>query len=345
MKLIRKISSRLFNQNARDSINRWVLRIQQIYNNQFFNFQPIRLPFRPRSSFRSWHDRPVRSRDVSYAPSDNSHEDFAIVVQGKLSLKANFTLETLRIYQKAFPGVLLVLSTWENESPSALGAARQLGVHVVTSKPPARDPSGSTRNLQIVSTVEGLKIAGQLGAKYALKTRTDQRIYNNNSLALMRSLLECHKISESDSRQKPTSRIVVLNLGTLKYRLYSLSDFLQFGLLSDLKEFWNPDLLAESQSSEIIEPPEVFLCRSYLARTGWKLESSIHDWWTALGERFIVVDHSSLDFFWPKYGSKEYRSVNYKSPGTFDQFSFAEWHVIVDRGPNPLAEGVVDPLF
>jgi hypothetical protein len=70
-----------------------------------FNPQPIVFPVRSRSFFRTWHPRPVFARQVRTPHSNNSWGDVALVLQGKIMEKANFTLETIEIYRKLFPQV------------------------------------------------------------------------------------------------------------------------------------------------------------------------------------------------------------------------------------------------
>jgi hypothetical protein len=73
-------------------------------------------------------------------------------------------------------------------------------------------------------------------------------------------------------------------------------------------------------------------------------ENSLADWWGFVRDSLIVIDSPSIDLFWPKYSSREFRWHQYDGPKTFNQFSFADW--ISLQGKEVVdTEGTNQPLF
>jgi hypothetical protein len=64
---------------------------------------------------------------------------------------------------------------------------------------------------------------------------------------------------------------------------------------------------------------------NFLATTGWNIQWTLENYWAACVERFIVVDASSVDLYWPKYSIKEERWKNYLYPVSHQEIDFAFW--------------------
>jgi hypothetical protein len=333
-----------FGQEIRKKTNRKVMSLQKKVLSSFFNPQPIFFPPRRPSAFRTWHERPAYATNVSPVLNSISGSDVAIVIQGKVVEKHSFTLETVAIYRKIYPQAQVILSTWNSTKPETVQRARALGATVLLTDEPTSPPGNANVDLQILSTVQGLREAGRFGAKYGLKTRTDQRIYNPMALDLMKGLISSFSPNIDRSNQSQQMRVLVTDLGTFKFRLYSMSDFLHFGLLEDLERIWDLEAVSKLAGLGLSSPPEVFLCSHFMDSIGRARENSLQDWWTFVRDNLIVLDASSLDLFWPKYSSREYRWRQYDGPKTHNQFSFADWmslqsQVVVDP------EGIDQALF
>jgi hypothetical protein len=344
MKLRSWLASKLFSPEIRKNLNAAITALQKKALGSFFNPQPIFFPPRRLSAFRTWHERPVYARNVSQAARGVSGSDVAIVLQGKVVEKSSFTLETVEIYRKLYPQAQIILSTWNSTKPETVHRARALGATVLLTDEPLTMPGHANVDLQILSTVQGLREARRLGAKYGLKTRTDQRMYNPMALDLMQGLLASFAPNREHSDRSQLMRILVTDLGTFKFRLYSMSDFLHFGLLEDLEKIWNVEALRKLDGVALSSPPEVFICSHFIQSIGRVRANSLQDWWSFVRDNLIVVDASSLDLFWPKYTSREYRWRQYDGPKTHNQFSFADWmslqsQVVVDP------EGIDQALF
>jgi hypothetical protein len=88
------------------------------------------------SDFVTYHCRPklavvVGTRnDVVRKDANRAGQQLAIVMQGPIAHKDNFTLETLKIYQQHFSDSKIILSTWEDEDLVALREFEDLGIAI-----------------------------------------------------------------------------------------------------------------------------------------------------------------------------------------------------------------------
>ena len=117
------------------------------------------------------------------------YSDVAVVMQGPLDIRDNFTFETLRIYKYFFPGIKLFLSTWTDTSTRTLDRISTLGVKIVLSEPMENPPMGNLSR-QIETTLKGIRAAEASDAKFVLKVRTDQRLYSNLAIDYLQSVIK-----------------------------------------------------------------------------------------------------------------------------------------------------------
>tara|TARA_R100000908_G_C3753608_1_gene147962 strand:- start:1554 stop:2411 length:858 start_codon:yes stop_codon:yes gene_type:complete len=153
-----------------------------------------------------------------------------IIVQGGLW---PFTNQTL-YYYKSLPFVNnVILSTWEDEQ--YLDTIDWTGP-IVLSKKPKKNGVGNM-NLQILSTHAGLK---ESKAKYAMKTRTDWKVYDHyidrefNDFLQRSANLPKIQFLDREGYARP------IFAGALAHNLpYHPNDVLMLGRTQDLQEFWN----------------------------------------------------------------------------------------------------------
>lgn len=283
--------------------------------------------------FLTYHARPKSHDGVQLLKPYISHADdsvTAVVMQGPILLSNDFTFETLKLYGKMFPQTRLILSTWEDENAEELIKIRELGVDVVLNKKPTYAGPANI-NFQVVSASSGMKRAKEVGCRYALKTRTDQRIYSENSLRLCRGILELFPLK---SKLCQKDRLVAFNLNTFKYRLYGISDMINFGNIDDMVDYWSP-ALDQRNISELGDAKtlyefsrqrfaEVYFTTSFLAKIGRDINWSLEDSFSVIADHFCILNTSDIDLFWPKYTRKEFRHVGYKLIRT-TQFEFSDW--------------------
>jgi len=283
--------------------------------------------------FLTYHARPKSHDGVRLSKPCASHADesaTAIVIQGPILLDNDFTFETLKLYGEMFPQTRLILSTWEDENTEELIKIRGLGVDVVLNKKPIYAGPANI-NLQIVSASSGIMRAKEIGCRYALKTRTDQRIYSENSLRLCLGILKLFPLKNKLCQK---NRLVAFNLNSFKYRLYGISDMINFGNIDDMLDYWSPPL-DQRKISELGDAKtlyefsrqrfaEVYFMTSFLVKIGRDINWSLEDSFSAIADHFCILNTSDIDLFWPKYTRKEFRHVGYKLIRTA-QFEFSDW--------------------
>ena len=300
-------------------------------------------------SFLTWHDRPKGVELVRPVAGAPPLPPTAIVIQGGLMLESDFTVQTVRTYRAYYPDVHVIVSTWAGLDPLHVSALRDAGADVILSDQPA-NPGHGNLNLQLVSTQAGIARARALGATHVLKTRTDQRLYAPYALHLMVACMEAFPVGDRHGRQR--ARIVTSSLGTFKVVPYHISDMFNFGLIDDMEEYWSPPADPKTAAwvpLTTVRTPrnftardhcEIWILRHYLERLGVPAVVSLADWWRVLGERFVVLDESSVDLLWPKYTLREYRHRDYTYTSFFDEVHLCDW-LLLARDPS--LEGMIVP--
>lgn len=285
--------------------------------------------------FITYHSRPMNSALVCTRSDDISNQKrLGIVIQGPIISKNNFTLETVKLYKHHFNDAIIILSTWEDEDNETVKQFEALDISVILNKKPVYSGQ-SNINYQIVSAGAGIRKAHKLGAEYALKTRTDQRIYAPNVADYLYNITEVFPVRHGYHQRK---RIVGVSLNSFKYRMYGLSDMMIYGHIDDMLLYWNAALdervfgddeirnaIATLRNFAVWRVCEVYLTTEYLIKVGRKLEWTLKDSWDAFSDHFCIVDKEQLDLFWPKYNRFEYRWLDYTININSEEITFREW--------------------
>lgn len=275
--------------------------------------------------YLTWHTRPIYAADVRVSSEDVVYEylEFALVMQGPLLATHHFTVETLLLYKKYFPGALIILSTWEGEDKDSLDRIKNTGIEVILNKKPVH-AGPMNINFQLISAGVGIRRAAELEKKYVLKTRTDVRIYNFNSLLFLSRILALFPLTDSDSGQK--GRLVSIHGRTDK--LYYFPDQLVFGYTEDVLLYFGANLLANDavvKCRDLALLPfhaEQYLFTEFLRKVGSPPACTIEDSSRALAQRGVIVDAPSLDWYWHKYKRYyEFRTLLYQPKKRFLDFS------------------------
>lgn len=311
----------------------------------------LRLAERWGNDFITLHKRPIHPTPHSvWSDPSTCEERVALVMQGPLLLKNDFTLETLRLYRETFSETDLILSTWKGEDAATLAKIRDLGVTVIENDKPEMTGIGNV-NFQIVSTQNGITEAKARGAAYALKTRTDQRMYAPNIRAFLLNLIDTFPMTPGSTQKK---RIIVSNFVTFKYRPYSPTDMLMFGTLDDMLLYWTPPLQLKPKANHpstatlrdwmALDACEFYLTRNFLERIGRPITGTLTDSWRVYADHFCVADTEVLDTYWPKYEPKrEYRYRTYSDLTSDRLLDFSEWlHLYTYRDTLHAPEEVLD---
>ena len=270
------------------------------------------IPELPKDSLSSVVVRPSNSSRIFVDQFASGLSSFAIVVQGKIREADSFEIESIYIYRKLFPQATIIVSTWVDSPADLVEKLRAAGVHVLLNDYPSYAGFGNF-NLQMKTSREGLLLAKNLGFRFAIKVRSDQRITSIHAIDYMRAYLQKAPLTSGKTTQN--SRLGFISLDSFAFRIYGLSDMLHFGDIDDLLTYWSGeedsrvaselDLagnLREYSESGICE---VRLFSSFLASNSWNLQWTLEDYWNAVVECCIIIDSSSIDLFWPKYSILE----------------------------------------
>ena len=152
------------------------------------------------------YQRPKKAACMEIEDGTEIQRKTAIVMQGPLTIEGSFTLETVRMYQKLFPNTIVIISTWTGENKQMLQSLAGLdNCYLVISDLP--EHSGILNlNYQIVSTMEGLRKAKQLGKEYVFKSRCDHRFMRKGLMEYLVNL--CMRFPVDESIKYQNCRIV-----------------------------------------------------------------------------------------------------------------------------------------
>lgn len=288
------------------------------------------------SNYFTYHLRPKRSSAFLLASLDVNFVKSAIVIQGPIIEKDNFTIESIKLYRKLYPKSLIILSTWVDSNPKDINKLRSLDVEVLLNDKP--NFSGESNiNFQIVSSKAGIIKAKTLGAEYVMKTRTDQRMYSPNVDQFLFNIINLFPLNPGIPVQK--KRIIGISMNTFQFRMYGLSDMFMYGHIDDMLLFWNISLDARkfnSNDKNLANSSlrnfanwricEVFLTTEFLNKVGHKLQWTLKDSWEMFANHFCIIDKESLDLYWGKYDFLEYRWTRYDNAvNIYEEFTFKEW--------------------
>ena len=225
------------------------------------------------------------------------YHDCALVIQGPIqsSRMARDLKSTLDLYRELYPGIKLVLSTWDNQPhfPDLISEDIEM---VVSEDPGFSYPTNLLR--QQVSTLAGLNRAREIGTSFAIKTRVDHRITAPHAINYLRT------VSELQTNPKFVGSA---SYGSGLYRLYGQTEQLQFGSLDNLLDYWSTDPLkslhpiqSDSIQSELslselaLAVHECRLNVNYLLKLGFPVQWTWDNHLWALREHFVICDSTEL---------------------------------------------------
>ncbi len=247
--------------------------------------------------------------------NDDTLKELAIVLQGPICNKDNYTLETIRYYRKLYPQSKVILSTWKNQG-NIINEIESLGAIVVESAD-VKNPGVVNTNRQKFTTLRGIEKAKELGAKYVAKTRTDQCLRRPHVFQFMLNLLKEFPVSENSQKE----RIIVLPTicaGDVFYP-YTFGDYFFMGRIEDMYNLWNfPDdtnperPIMQSKREQSKYCNEGTMIRNYLDKIKSKHDFTIKDHWEILKNYFICLDNGIVNLHYAKNDSTHIysKSVN-----------------------------------
>ena len=290
--------------------------------------------------FITYNIRPKYFKHINTKSANIIHsKQLAIIIQGPLDINNNFTIETVSLYKEIFKGAHIIVSTWEGETDKSLEQLNKLDVELLlNTKPKIVDPYNM--NMQLETTYNGLLCAENEGFKHLLKTRTDQRVHRHDIFDYFTSLSNIFPLNNANKQE---SRLIVTSFGTLKYRLYSITDFMMFGKAGDMLNYWGVDKYEKGIRKFIDDSTqngvpikggvpimgEIYLCVKYLNFQGLEPDWTINQYWNFVKEYFCVINGMDLDIYWNKYHKiKEYQQPRYTrdySKSNPRALEFADW--------------------
>jgi hypothetical protein len=289
------------------------------------------------SNFITFHKRPINTSNIIAVNTFlNTLPQHAIVIQGPVIERKDFTFQTIKLYKRNYPNIYIILSTWDNQNNTILSKIKELDVYIIENKKP-KFSGVSNINLQIKSSKEGILLAKSLGADYVIKTRTDQRFYEANVDTYFFNLLLTFPLFEINKRQN--SRIISISLNSFKDRIYGITDMLNYGNIDDMLNFWSAKLdnrvevINESKKPEctpdklaFLRICEVYLVTEFLINIGCKLNWTLEDSFEKITNHFCIIDKESIDLYWYKYNNLEYKWKNYEAINYhFNELNFKDW--------------------
>lgn len=291
--------------------------------------------------YYTFHERPKYSEDVEIISDNLESYDVGMVIQGPIKEEDDFTIETVRLYKKIFPGIKIVVSTWKTTNMNVVLKLEELNAEVLLldEKELPENVGIGHINHQIYTTSEGIRRLKDMGCKYICKTRTDQRIYANNVFQYLITLLEAFPIQVVSEARK---RIVMINMGSFSDRYYNISDLFSFGTTEDMERYWCVDfdyrdvktidekiksIGNDQKEFSRLRTGEIYFVTKYIETLKFELKWNVEDSEFYMANLFVIVDKESIDLYWRKYSDKEYRWKKYQK-GILNEVNFKDWLIM-----------------
>lgn len=304
-------------------------------------------------TFLSSYPRWVHGQSIK-GTSGNFH-DVALILQGPVLQKDDFTINSVKMYRQYYDGLHIIVSTWSDTPLAAINGLKAAGAEVLLNDYPPVNPEGNL-NLQLTTSLAGVRRAGELGARFAAKTRTDQRFYNPCALPLLLGLYEDDKL------------ILLGGVSNSYYsRPFNISDFFAFSSVGELEmlyqcspdteesadalrnakqsdefgKFRNQVLSAEANCEISVDKEfddavtryacsEIRIAYEYFLRKkdvcDYPSVQAAYD--AFLRDMVILVDAESLGFYWAKYLNQVIDMKYFQRTGRLD---VAKWFELRNR--------------
>lgn len=301
---------------------------------------------------------PKRAKQISdYHGISNNFSDCAIIIQGPIITEDDFTLETIKLYISYYPQAKIIVSTWENCDEKFEREIGGLDIELVKNKYPTINGVGNI-NYQLVSSLNGIRVAEKMNVDYVWKTRSDQRYYHPFALEYLR-------IKAKNSPEKIICLGGVRN--SFSNRCFQLSDFMVFGAIKKVKIYCSCTLddedstfnkythknqnqkavfynkyISEVNKAEInghiimddkiddalfyYRNPEVILLYNYYCRvckSDTRVEDSYKKKYDNLLKYYVdIVDAEEIGFFWKKYELQYVCESYFERMGKLDRIRY-----------------------
>ncbi len=283
--------------------------------------------------------QPIQSKQFSVEMPTHG-----IIITGLLKHEDDFTLNTVKFYQKLYPESKIIISTWKTQDSKIINELSKLdNVYVVLSDEPQGAESGVLHiNNQLITATAGIKKAIELNCKYVLRTRTDVRIYRRDILQFLYCLVNNFPSVSSCQKQ----RIVTMSgrCGTM-YKFYTLCDFLTYGTVEDMLSLYS--IRRDNRGIEKVDTPynelewalnkntpEIYLYKGYLDEkiTDRDFHVNLQDYMEAVRDYFIILDEDFFQAYWFKYKYRFYWNRGREYIPEDENFDFLYWYILYNKG-------------
>lgn len=280
----------------------------------------------------------IFDNDIEDVHSISTRNDIAILLTGIMYYEKgkNYTLETCCYYRKLYPNISIVLSTWNTEvTEEILAVCKKYNIKLECNEEPERPGRGHINN-QIFSSQKGVVKILNLGIKWTLKMRTDQRILKKDFLDYFIDMEACFPIKK-DALGLAARLIVLGTYNSFRYYPFWISDFFVFGRTVDVQTLYSVPFdyedislnaerrknayvdrvkkieheltfpqryFSEDEQKDMIRvgSAEVYLYSKFAKMLFCEQDgrSQIELYHSLLKDCFFVVDEVSICFDWPK---------------------------------------------
>lgn len=274
----------------------------------------LRAISRKTNNFVMFTQKPILTESINYKPlSNNDLGSLAIIIQGPVKHENNFTLETVKLYQRHFKNAKIIVSTWDDEDTEAL---EKLNITVIKSRKPEDGGVGNI-NMQTLSSITGLKEASRKNCLYSMKTRSDQRLYRTDIFQFFMALMKEFPL-ENPYMLRQKERII-FSQGTFPNSMlipYHICDFFFFGLTDDLISYLDYDMETFMKITKRLPAnkkpcvgehfamlaPEMMYPISYLGKQNVIVDvCNLGNSWEFITSYMIPVSLDDLNLLWYKY--------------------------------------------
>jgi len=283
--------------------------------------------------------------EVKSKINPNSYKyNTGIVIQGSISNNFEKIRKNLDFYNKNFPNLKIVLSTWEDEVEASGKINEFFKGHIILNKKPTNF-GPSNVNLQIISTISGLQKLKELGVERAIKIRSDFSHMNTECINLLEDRVELAKQITNSANNS----IVIISMNNFIFRLFGISDFFQYGNIEELINLWDipldprisdsPAYLVEKSilDSSKMRFSEAYIFTHYLEKKGFKIEWTLKNSVQALVKYTIPINSLELGLYWNKYSYLAQRFSTHRNNWKFEELDFNKW-LYFALNPNNLGE-------
>lgn len=282
-------------------------------------------------NYLSYSKFPMYAKDVKIAPNFDDIEKTAIVICGSIVEENNFTYETALLYKKFYKNknADIILSTYADTDEALLNDFRALGVEIVLSDK-IRANGIDDINHKITLAKYGIDKADTLKCKYVLKTDTDDRFYNPDTLLFLINLLKQYS---KNAKSELKNRIIACSKDSFLHRFYGISSKFLFGELVDIKKYWNVEFdnsdhnelkTVSNKECFIKHSGDTYVLKHFLKNIKHELKDDINDSLEVYANYFVIIDKEQINLYRLKKSNKT-SQYDFYFPNLMKECLFLDW--------------------